>query len=332
MAMTKRERIQAALRGEKVDRVPCCFWRHWPVDDQYPETLAENALDYYQRFDFDFIKIPPSYTFITEDYGTKHEYRAGQIGGLSFGEREFTQRVVKKAEDWERIEPLDITKGAYGKQLKCLKIVLQKRPADTPVVHTMFNPMAMAHQLAGEEMFLVFMRRHPQKVEKALAALTETCASFAAAVVKAGADGIFLSTNTASLELMSAEEYKHFGRAGDLKVLAAAKGGWFNTLHVHGKHPMFAEMADYPVQVMNWHDRTAVPGMAEASKIFKGTLMAGVDQNGTLHLGTPGEVEAQVKDAIKQMSGRRLIVAGGCTYPLTVPEGNLKAARRAVEV
>jgi hypothetical protein len=31
------------------------------------------------------------------------------------------------------------------------------------------------------------------------------------------------------------------------------------------------------------------------------------------------------------MNGRRLIVAAGCTYLLTVPDGNLVAGRRAVE-
>jgi uroporphyrinogen decarboxylase len=331
MEMTRRERIKAALKGEKVDRIPVAFWRHWPIDDQGAESLARCALDFYYRFDFDFIKIPPSYTYITEDYGTKHEYRAGQISGLSFGERDFTERVVKKPEDWERIEPLNVSKGAYGRQLQCLRIVLGKRKPDTPVIHTMFNPLALAQQLAGEEMLLVHLRRYPQKVEWALTALTETCAIFAAAVIKEGADGIFMSTNTASFELMSAEEYQHFGRPGDLKVLAAAKGGWFNALHLHGKHPMFALLADYPVQAMNWHDRTAGPSLAEASKLFTGAVMAGVDQNGTLHLGTPADVEAQVHDAIKQMNGCRLIVAGGCTYPLTVPEGNLRAARKAVE-
>jgi hypothetical protein len=42
-------------------------------------------------------------------------------------------------------------------------------------------------------------------------------------------------------------------------------------------------------------------------------------------------VEAQVHDAIRQTTGRWLIVAAGCTYPVTAPECNLIAARRAVD-
>lgn len=328
--MTKRERIQAALAGKMVDRMPLAFWRHWPMDDQNAESLARVALDFYHRYDFDFIKIPPSYTYCTTDYGSKHEYRAGTIAGWCFGERDFLERVIKQVEDWDHIEPLDVHQGAYGQQLQSLRMVIERREPDTPVIHTMFNPAAMAQQLAGEETFLVHLRHYPQRVERALAALTETCASFAKVVIAEGADGIFLSTTTASYDVMSEEEYRHFSRPHDLTVLAAAADGWFNVLHLHGQHPMFAQLADYPVHAINWHDRTAGPSLTEASQLFPGALMGGVDQYSVLHFGTPADIKSQIHDAIKQMNGRRLIIAAGCTFPLTVPEGSLITARQAV--
>jgi uroporphyrinogen decarboxylase len=130
---------------------------------------------------------------------------------------------------------------------------------------------------------------------------------------------------------MNSEEYRRYGRNGDLAVLNAAADGWFNVLHLHGQYPMFAELADYPVHAINWHDRTAWPDLTEGSKLFAGALLGGVEQYEVLHFGDPADVEAQVHDAIQQMNGHRLIVTPGCTYPLTVPEGNLLAIRRAVE-
>jgi len=328
--MTKRERVRAALAGEEVDRVPVAFWRHWPGDDQNAESLARVALDFYPRYDFDFIKIPPSYTYCTTDYGSQHEYRAGNMAGWCFGERDFLGRVIKQVEDWDRIEPLDVHQGAYGQQLQCLRMVIEQREPETPVIHTMFNPLIMALQLAGEETFLVHLRRYPQRVERALSALTKTCASFARAVIAEGADGIFLSTMAANYSVMSEEEYRRFGRPADLAVLAAAADGWFNVLHLHGQHPMFAQLADYPVHAINWHDRTAGPSLSQASQMFPGALMGGIDQYQVMHFGTPADIQAQVHDAIRQMNGRRLIAAAGCTFPLTVPEGNLIIARQAV--
>ena len=92
----------------------------------------------------------------------------------------------------------------------------------------------------------------PAPVERALSALTVTCADFVRACIEEGADGIFLSTSAASYEVMSANEYDKFARPGDLEVLKATKGGWFNVLHIHGQHPMFARLADYPVAAVNW--------------------------------------------------------------------------------
>ncbi len=329
--MTRKERIKAALAGKQVDRVPIALWRHWPVDDQDAELLAERALEFQQKYDWDLIKIPPSSTYCIDDYGARHEYRAVRSGNWLLGERNYVERVIKRIEDWDLIKPLDVRTGTYGQILRCLRIVIERRDPNTPVIQTIFNPIGMARFLAGDEAYLVHLRRDPKRLERALTALTETCANFARASIAKGADGIFLSTAAASYDVMSVEEHQRFGRPYDLAVLAAAAGGWFNILHIHGQHPMFSELADYPVHAINWHDRSAGPCLKDASRLFKGALVGGIEQYNVLHFGTPTEVDAQVHDAVRQMQGRRIMVAAGCTYPLTVPECNLVAARRAVE-
>jgi uroporphyrinogen decarboxylase len=208
---------------------------------------------------------------------------------------------------------------------------MEGREADTPVIFTIFNPLSMAAYLAGDETLMVHLRSKPHHVLTAIGALTETISNFVRAAIALGCAGIFLSTRFASYELMSEDEYQRFGRAGDLAVLEAAGGGWFNVLHYHGQHPMFIALSDYPVHAVNWHDRTAWPGLAEAAKLVPGAMMGGVEQYKTLHLGSAAEVEVQVSDAIEQMRGRRLIVTPGCTYPMGVPHSNLLALRHAVE-
>jgi len=324
--MSKRERIEAALAGRAVDRAPVGFWRHWPGDDQHEDSLALVTLEFQRAYDLDFIKFPVSSTYIVSDYGVKHEYQDSPGG-----DRTYLEHVIKRVEDWERIEPLDIRKGTYGWHLQSLRRVVQQKRSDTPVIVTMFNPLALAFYLAGEETCLAHLRTYPERVESAINALTQTCTDFARAAIGEGADGIFLSARFASYELISEIEYNRFGRPGDLAVLAAAADGWFNVMHVHGQHPMLSQMSNYPAHALNWHDRTAYPGLAEAAKLFKGALMGGIDQYEVLQSGSPEEVAAQVHDAVRQMNGRRLIVTPGCTYPLSVPHTNLVAMRRAVE-
>lgn len=324
--MTKRERLQAALKGKPVDRVPVAFWRHWPGDDQHEDSLVRVTLDFQRQFDLDFIKLPVSSAYTVVDYGIQHEYRPNPGG-----DRTYTAPVIKNLRNWERIQPLDIQKGSYGWHLQALRRIIDQKEAETPVIVTLFQPLALAFYLAGEEACLYHLRTHPEQVEGALQALTRTCVDFARAVIAEGADGVFFSSRFGGYEMMSEAEYNQFARPGDLAVLDAAKEGWLNILHVHGKYPMVTLLTDYPASVLNWHDRTGYPSLAEAAHLFPGALMGGIDQYQVLQFGTPEQVVSQARNAIKQMSGRRFILAPGCTYPLDVPQSNLSALRRAVE-
>jgi uroporphyrinogen decarboxylase len=324
--MSKKERIQAALTGKDVDRTPVGFWRHWPGDDQHEDSLVEVTLEFQRQYDLDFIKMPVSSTYCVNDYGVKYEYQ-----GSPAGDRVYLERGIIKPEDWSRLKPLNIRKGTYGWYFNALRRVVQNRPEGVPVIATVFNPVTMAFYLAGPETALVHMRQYPDLVKQGLQALIQTCAGFVREIIAEGADGIFLSTQAATFEMMNYQEYQEFGRPGDMEVLKAASGGWFNILHMHGQYPMFSQLADYPVQAINWHDRTTIPDLTAAGKIFPGGLMGGVEQYRLLHFGTPGDVKEQVCDAIRQMNKRRLIVTTGCTYPITVPHLNLVAMRQAVE-
>ena len=72
--------------------------------------------------------------------------------------------------------------------------------------------------------------------------------------------------------------------------------------------------------------------MREGKERFKGAVCGGIRQEATLVLGTPEDVQAEVRNAVGQTGGRRLIVGTGCVTPITAPVGNLRAVREAVEM
>jgi len=110
----------------------------------------------------------------------------------------------------------------------------------------------------------------------------------------------------------------------DAAALAEAR-----LLHLHGQRVMFDLMTDYPVDVIQWHNRETPPTLAEARARYSGCLAGGLDQE-TLAGGAPQAVAAQVRDAIAQTNGERLIVAAGCVTFVDTPEANLRAVRAAV--
>jgi uroporphyrinogen decarboxylase len=94
---------------------------------------------------------------------------------------------------------------------------------------------------------------------------------------------------------------------------------------------MFDLIADYPVQILNWHDRQTEPALAEAGQQFDGVLCGGLRQWETMVLGTPSQVVSEAEDAVQATGGRKFILGTGCVVPVTAPHGNILAARQVVE-
>ncbi len=321
--MDKRERLQATLKGEAVDRVAVSLWRHFPVDDQRPESLAAATLEFQSLYDFDFVKVTPASSFCLRDWGAADVWR-----GEPEGTRQYTGRVVRHPDDWLTLKPLNPNAGALGSQLRALELIRAGLPGDTPFIQTIFSPLSQARNLVGAELLPVHVRRHPGQLKAALAVIAETTAQFVQAARRAGIDGIFYAVQMASTRAFSEAEYREFGEPFDRQVLAAAGGLWLNVAHLHGDDVMFDLVAGYPVQILNWHDRETPPILAEGLRKFPGAACGGWRQWETMVRGTPETVAAEALDAISQTGGRRLILGTGCVTPTTAPRANLRAARQ----
>ena len=272
------------------------------------------------------MKVTPSYAFCVADWGVEERYT-----GNNEGIWDITRRPVHAVDDWRKLKPLDPTAGALGRQLRTLEILHETVGSDIPYIQTVFNPLAILMFLAGETAELPYLRREPSLMKEVLEVVTETTVRFVREVMKRGAAGIFMSTMHASYLMLSESEYVEFGRPYDLRVLEAAQDGWLNVLHMHGNEIIFELLADYPVPVINWHDRAGFLSLKEAAGRFPGALIGGLSQWDTLLRGDPDRVRAEVTDAIAQTGGRRYIVGAGCVTPITTPTCNIWAARKSVE-
>jgi uroporphyrinogen decarboxylase len=324
-SMTKRERLQATIRGEQTDRAPVALWRHFPVDDQDPAELAASTVAFQYQYDFDFIKVTPASSFCIRDWGVEDRWSGNQEGT-----REYSHHPVRSPQHWQALPGLSPDEGALGAQLRCLEQILEAVGDEVPVIQTIFNPLAQAKNLVGRQNLLAQLRENPAEVRIGLETITDTTVQFIQAARRRGIAGIFLAVQHASWELLSQREYEEFGVPFDRRLLAAADGLWLNVLHLHGSRVMFDLLADYPVQVLNWHDRETPPSLREGQARFGGAVLGGLRQWDTMLRGTPQEVQHEAEDALQQTGGRRFILGTGCVTPITAPWGNLRAARQAV--
>ncbi|MFO1283422.1 MAG: uroporphyrinogen decarboxylase family protein [Burkholderiales bacterium] len=317
------QRLEAARVGERVDRPPIALWRHFPVDDQDPEKLAAHTVAWQRRWDFDLVKFMPSGTYGVEDWGAGCSY-----DGQPNGARAVVRPRVVRTDDWRAIGDLDVRAGSYGRQNAALAIAAKALRGEVPILQTLFSPLTTARKLATDRL-LADLRRSPDAVHGALAAITEVTIRFARDAIAAGAHGFFFATQLASARLLSEAEYRTFGKRYDLEVLNALAGhSRYTMLHVHGDDIHFDLLADYPVAMMNWHDRVTEPTLAAASGRFPGLLVGGLNENGALARGDLAAVQGEVVDAVAQTGGRRLMIGPGCVVPIRASDAAIETAVR----
>lgn len=322
----KIDRLQAVLAGAAPDRTPVALWRHWPEHDQRGDTLARATVEFQRRHDFDFVKLCPATNYAVSGWGGRSEWR-----GHPMGSHEYLERAVRLPEDWLRLRPLKPGAGLQGEMLEALRLVRAELGDGTPLLPTVFSPLAMAKYLAGEAALWRHLRSEPEMVLAGLRTLAESAVRFLEEAKRAGIDGIFFAVQHASHAVCSENEYRFFGEPFDRTVLAAVADCWLNVLHLHGDAPMFALGAEYPVAAVNWHALECGPGLAEAAAMTGKALCGGLGTEGTLAGGTPEAVRAEMHRAREGAGRNRLIATGGCGLLVATPEANIAAARAAAE-
>lgn len=327
--MNKKERVDAALRGAAVDWVPISFWGHSYLKEWSAEELAEAMLENYRRYDWDYMKVNPRASYHVEDWGAKLE----RSNDPNHGPR-FVDWPVREPGDWRRLRPLEPDRGVLGEQLDALRQIRDGLAGEAYFIQTIFSPLSVAKYLAGNQPdpVKISIVDNPDALRVALDVITETFAHYAQATLEAGASGIFFATTGwASADELTEEQYRRFGREYDLRVIDAFAGkAPFNVLHNCGERIYFDLLSDYPVEAISW--AATLPGnpsLGEGKERTTKAVMGGVSEKTTLPNGTPEQVDEEVRRAIKETEGRRVLIAPGCSIPPRTPAANLEAAAAA---
>lgn len=325
--MNKRERLEKTIVGEATDRTPTALWRHWPGDDQRAADLARSTVEFQQTYNWDFVNITPAESFSVLDYGYQDEWE----GSLE-GTRVCTKRAVTRSLDWTTLRPLDPSRGALGRQIEAIRLITDTlRNDDTPIIQTLYSPLTQAAMIGGRELLIRHIRTNPDRIQTALNAITESTLRFIEAIRRYPIAGVYFSSQVATHEVMTEEEYRVFGIPYDRKILEALPDKWwFNMLQLEGESPMFRLCSSMPVQAVNWRDQDVEPDLSQAKLIFNGAVCGGLSHQRHLHLGTPAAIREQIRSATAQVNNRRFILAAGKTLFATTPLSNIRAVQDVV--
>jgi uroporphyrinogen decarboxylase len=327
--MNKKERVDAALRGDPVDRVPASVWGHDYEREWSAQTLAEATIENFTRYDWDYVKVTPRASYHVEGWKVKV-----RPSGEKYKEPIFEDIPIRSASDWKRLRPLDPDRGALGEHLRALQLINHAVSYDAYFIQTIFCPLGVALYLVGNQSgpVLQTIREDRKALHCALRAITETFTTFAIACLEQGASGIYYSTcGWASQSMLTEDQYREFGEQYDLEFFDAIKSrSKYNVLHNCGERIYFDLFGSYPIHAVSWDaSLDGNPDLREGQRRVDKAVMGGLSAR-TLMDGPPDRVQEEVSKALEQTAGRHFLLAPGCAMLPGTPGKHLAAIRRVL--
>ena len=338
-SLSKRQRVEAALAGQDLDRVPVAAWGHLIPAEIDTQALTEASLAFFREYDWDWLKVNPRATLFAEGWGSEFDFQ---------DYRGVLPKFVANPHDpidWNQLEPARIDNPVWAAHLELLRGI-KRGIGGAPFVQTLFSPASVLAYLAGRttdhsqeaasrshaDALLQLIRTQPAAAHHALGVIADSLAALAVASVEAGADGIFFAiTRLARPGGFTEAEFETFGKPYDFRVLNAVAGARFNILHSCGSSTYWNAIQDYPVRALNWASvGQGNPDLAGARASSPLALIGGIDEVGVLQHGTPEQVRAATLKALALGGRERFLLAPGCCLDPSVPAANIRAFRDAV--
>ncbi len=324
-AMTKFELVRNAFLGNIDETVPFSLWRHHPEKDRTPQGLAEAEIDFHKRFDHDLMKISFHGRYPVVDWVCEVYY-----DGAISGSTTCKSCRVKEASDWEVLEEVDVNSGEFGRQIRAVELIHRYAQDRVPTMATIFDPPMIAEKLCEAPLADYFVS-YPDLMERVLEMITRVMINFSKAALDAGADGLFIASQHSTKSAVSDDHYDRFILPCLTKMIDSVRGrADFIVLHLHAREPgeriRFQKVVRDPgVTGINWEDHSAALNLRDGKRLFRKTVLGGLDQNNTLRTGTPDDVEAEITSTLQDAGLSGVIVAPGCVVTVDTPEENLQA-------
>ena len=298
--MTKKERVLAAFRGEEVDHVPVCMWKHvprefWGDDDRF----ADCQLASYRNTDVDFMKLS---------------------GDKFFGWPAPALKGIEKAEDLYKIEPLGPDHPYIRGQIERTKKVVGRLEGACHALYLIFVPLSYLRLEIGYPMMMKLIREDPEAMKYACRVIAGDVKNLVTGILQeAGADGIFLSVQNGEVDRFTAEEYREWVAPSDLEILEHAKSlSDMNAIHFcawEGTPNRLSMWKDYKAPVISWSRYIDLMDIGEAQKTFGATVWGGFDnRSGSLiYTASREEIEKETASLIAAGGKKGYILGADCS-------------------
>jgi uroporphyrinogen decarboxylase len=336
--MNGHERITAALRGERPDRVPVMLHNFMMAAREAGHTM--------RAFREDPRKLAGSFIQAVETYGydgvlvdVDTATLAGALGvPLEQPEDEpalCRGALLSRLDPVGGLEPPDVAADPRVQAwLEGVRLLVRHFGGEVYVRGNCDQaPFSLASMLRGAADWMMDLmdEENHEPARRLLDHCAEAGVQFVRLMAATGAHMVSGGDSPAGPDLVSPRLYRDFAQPGETRLADEAhRLGLPYALHICGRtdrilDDMLATGAD-ALELDHKTDARLAHGRMKDRAVFIGNL----DPSGVLALGTPEQVAAKTRELVDVFADTpRFILNAGCALPATTPSENLRAMIRA---
>lgn len=326
------ERITAALKGERPDKVPVMLHNfmmaareHGVTMAQYrtsPEVIAETFIAAIEKYKYDGVLVDIDTVTLAGAVGVPVDFPVNDAARSHKGNIENLEDVIHlkpvKVEDYEYIriwlEAVRLLKDYFKNEIYIRGNCDQ-------------SPFSLASMMRGAQTWMLdLMMGTEEHLNLLLEYCTDASSQFIYLMAQTGCDMVSNGDSPAGPEMISAEMYLKFAMPYEKRIVEVAhKAGKAYTLHICGNTDVILEY-----MLMTGADAFELDYKTDITRIYNTirnttTFIGNIDPSGVLALGTVDDVYKKTLELLSVYeNSNRFILNAGCAIPPTTPPENLK--------
>lgn len=316
--MNSRDRVIAAIKGEKIDRLPMGFWYHFdPQTYGSIEDTVKVHKEFYENTGTDILKIMNENLF---PYDVK----------------------ITKPSDFRQIKTPTEKSKFIMQQKETVKRIVEEMGGKAFLLMTLHGTMASAWHARGgsdgysEGSFLLadYLREDKDSMIELFKKITEAMNILMYEVKDTGIDGIYYSALGGETYLISDEEYETFIKPFDMEMNKTAEDLFdYNFFHMCKDKINLNRFKDIPAKVYNWGEHHDNPSLEEGARIFgDAAILGGFDNSqGVIVTGSKEELKSHLLSVKTRMKNTKFLVGADCTLPSDTDLAQIRTIREILE-